>query len=126
MKKTFYSSLNSQIDKMLKQKYQFVVSDANVNNLLKDISNDIKEIVECRLKEENSDISEEATTWLKNVLFQKVSLADGLSISDLIVMNNYSLDELSYNDLTILSNLLKGSEFEFSLKKELKNKNDTN
>jgi hypothetical protein len=118
----FYKQLNLQIDEMLKSKYQFATNQTDGVQLLHDISKDINEIVETMLKEQSSQISDKAVRWLRNVLFVKVSISDGLSISDLVVVNNYDLSDLTDHDLFMFSSLLESSEFKNNITKEIKSR----
>jgi hypothetical protein len=118
----FYKQLNSRIDEMLKSKYQFATSETDGVELLNDISRDIDDIVETMLREQSSQISDKAIKWLRNVLFVKVSITDGLSISDLVVVNNYELCDLTDHDLFMFSTLLESSEFKNKITQEIKSR----
>lgn len=118
----FYKKLNLQIDEMLKSKYQFATNDADGIQLLNDISKDMDDIIETLLREQSPQISDKAIRWLRNVLFVKVSIADGLSISDLVVVNNYELSDLTDHDLFMFSSLLESSEFKTKITKEIKSR----
>lgn len=118
----FYKQLNLQIDEMLKSKYQFATNATDGIQLLNDISKDMDEIVETMLKEQSPQISDKAIRWLRNVLFVKISIADGLSISDLVVVNNYDVSDLTDHDLFMFSSLLESSEFKNKITKEIKSR----
>ena len=124
--KDFYSSLLEQIDTMLKEKYQFATNNDDGIKLLRDISNDIEDIVSSRLKEESIEVAKETILWLKNVIFEKVKIADGLSVSDLIFLNNYDLSELNDKDIELLNKLLEKSEFKKQIKTEINNRKYAN
>lgn len=50
-------------------------------------------------------LSENAVVWLADQYFKGIHLTDDMLMSDQVVINEYALDELEFNDIEVLNSL---------------------
>jgi hypothetical protein len=118
----FYQLLESRITDKLREKF----TNVTYNHLvLREMRDAIKEILSGIFnKSERFKISNESLTWLTNQHFKTLSFTDNTGqkqiINDLIIINDYELSELPFNDIELMCNLFEEASFGEQLVIEMK------
>ena len=64
-------------------------------------------------------LSANALTWLGDQYFKAIKINDDQLMSDTVVINEYTLTELEFNDIQLLRNLFSGTRMGPELNEEL-------
>lgn len=65
-------------------------------------------------------LSDRATTWLTDQYFKAIQINDDQQMTDMVVLNEYKLSELDFNDIQLLRNLFLETKMGPDLDAELR------
>lgn len=91
------ASLQTLLEKFLRE--------ALTPALMRQIRDAIKNQIVSTFSKSNQKLSSEAVTWLTDQYFKAIKVNDEKSMSDLVVINEYKLSELDFNDIQLFRNL---------------------
>jgi len=80
-------------------------------NVLREVRDTLKEkITSVFTRSQKHKLTPDSIGWLTNQYFKSIKVADDVHVSDLIVINEYSLSDLPYHDIEMLHNLYSDSK----------------
>lgn len=89
--------------------------------LMREIREAIRGQIEGVFGKSKFQLSKNAITWLTDQHFKNIRIAEDQLMSDTVVINEYKLSELQFNDILLLRNLfnqtIMGPELEAELKR---------
>ncbi len=109
----FFQLLELQLSKVIKSSKELTPEG------LKQLRGSIRETIDGIFSKSRFKLSTEATTWLTDQYFKAIKVSDDKLISDLVVINEYKLSELEFNDIQLLRNLFLETTLGASLDAEL-------
>lgn len=86
-------------------------------NVLQELRNALSDVVAAAFGKSNVIVSPEALKWLTNRYFMSIEL-NGTKVEEMIVINNFTLEELKTDDVRLLSDLFDTSFLGPTLKEE--------
>lgn len=114
----FHELLDSHLMNVLKPKF---LNETLTPKVLREIHSLIRSTIEGIFMKSSQVISGEALSWLTDQYFKNIKVNDTQHVSDLVVLNEYVLDELKYTDIQLLCNLFSdhriGHDLEIELRK---------
>lgn len=104
--------LNNSLKKFLHEQLTPVV--------MRSIREEIRATIDGVFSKSKHRLSPDATTWLTDQYFKGIRLNDDQLMSDQVVINEYKLTELEFNDIQLLRNLFNETVMGPELDAELK------
>jgi len=120
MKLKFYSLLEDRISKILVTEFSIKKLSDLTPETLRSIRDRIKQEITTLFENTNQDLSSPARIWLTDQFFKSIRISDSQMISDLVVIHEYELSDLTNSDISVLKNIL----FETKLFDKLKVEHD--
>lgn len=111
--------LEATISSKLKK---FKDREGNSAELLREIHEEVAKAVGDVFARKKFDLSTQALSWVTSNYFKKCTV-NGKNVKDLIVTNDYTFDEMSYNDIRIMNNVLNDTWLGEQLNEEFKKRN---
>ena len=102
---TLSEDLESKVSSKL---YQFRDRIGNSVELLKEVKEAVGIAVTGVFEKRKLELSQQALSYITSNYFKKCAI-NGKNVNDLIVANDYTLNEMSYNDIKIMNNVLNDS-----------------
>ena len=87
---------------------------------MREIRNSIRGLISDVFAKSVHKISDNATTWLTDQYFKSIKLNEDTYMSDQVVINEYTLDELEFKDIELMKNLFKDTSLSDSINIEHK------
>jgi hypothetical protein len=115
----FYQLLELQLNNQLK-KFLF---DQLTPNLMREIRESIRSTINDVFSKSRHGLSSNAVTWLTDQYFKGIRLNDDQLMNDQVVINEYKLSELEFNDIQLLRNLFLETSMGPELDAELRRRN---
>lgn len=115
----FYQLLEQQLNREIKKH----VSAGLTPETMRRIRESIRQIINGVFSKSNHKLSEPATTWLTDQYFKGIRVNEDQLMSDCVVINEYNLSELEFNDIQLLRNLFLETQLGESLDKEFRQRN---
>ncbi len=112
----FYTLLEAKIKTSLEK----FTGEALTPVLMRKIRDGIKDQITGVFTVSKHKLTPEAMTWLGDQYFKSIKVNDEQSMSDLVVINEYKLSELEFNDIQLLRNLFLETKMGLGLDEELK------
>lgn len=113
----FHQLLEIQLNNQLKKFLHEQLTPA----LMRSIREEIRSTIDGVFSKSRFRLSANATTWLTDQYFKGIRLNDDQLMSDQVVINEYKLSELEFNDIQLLRNLfnetLMGPELDAEMKR---------
>ncbi len=113
----FHQLLEIQLNNTLKKKF---VNEALTPELMRSIRESIRQQLDDVFGKSRFKLSPNAMTWLGDQFFKAIRLNDDQLMSDQVVINEYNLSELEFNDIQLLRNLFLETRMGPDLDAELK------
>ena len=97
----FHQLLELQLNNCLKKFLHEQLTPA----LMRSIREEIRSTINGVFSKSTHKLTTEATTWLTDQYFKGIRLNEEQLMSDQVVINEYKLSELEFNDIQLLRNL---------------------
>ena len=98
----FHQLLETQLTNSLQKKF---LNEQLTPALMRSIREMIRQQINDVFSKSRFKLSADATTWLTDQYFKGIKLNDDQLMSDQVVINEYKLSELEFNDIQLLRNL---------------------
>lgn len=98
----FHQLLETKITNTLQRKF---LHEQLTPVLMRSIRESIRQQIDDVFSKSRFKLSPNATTWLTDQYFKGIKLNDDQLMSDQVVINEYKLSELEFNDIQLLRNL---------------------
>lgn len=112
----FHQLLEVQLNNILKK----FVNEQLTPTLMRRIREAIRTQLEDVFSRSRCNLSSNALTWLTDQYFKAIQLNEDQLMSDQVVINEYKLHELEFNDIQLLRNLFLETKMGPELDVELK------
>lgn len=80
----------------------------------------IRETIDGIFSKSNHKLSDVATTWLTDQYFKRVVVGGDRAMNDMVVINEYKLSDLTYDDVALLGGLFARTDLAVELLDELR------
>jgi len=115
----FYALLEESLNKSIGK----FCNEALTPGLMRQIREEIKGQITRLFEASSHKLSFNAQTWLTDQYFKNIKVNDDQSMSDLVVINEYTLTELEFDDIKLLHDLFLDTKMGPGLVTELKRRN---
>lgn len=116
----FYQLLETKITNTLQKKF---LHEALTPVLMRSIRETIRQQIDDVFSKSRFKLTANAMTWLADQYFKGIKLNDDQLMSDQVVINEYKLSELEFNDIQLLHNLFMETTMGPDLDAELQTRN---
>lgn len=113
----FAELLELHINNSIKSKFT-TAPDGLTPAMMKEVRNEIRHRIDSVFTKSKHKLTDKASSWLTDQFFKRVRVNDEQVMSDLVVMNEYKLSQLSYDDVQLLKNLFNRTQFAEELEEE--------
>lgn len=90
---------------------------------LRQIRETLREQIDGVFSKSKFKLSDRATTWLTDQYFKAIKINDDQQMTDMVVLNEYKLSELDFNDIQLLRNLFLETKMGPELDAEFRRRN---
>lgn len=116
----FHQLLEQQLNAILKKRF---LNEALTPPKLREIREAFREQISGVFEKSTRRLSPKATTWLTDQYFKAVKVNDDQLMTDMVVLNEYKLSELEFNDIQLLRNLFNETIMGPELEAEYRRRN---
>lgn len=109
-------SLNDILHKTIKSSEQKEINHV----LMREIRVRINESISSVFLKSKYKLSQEAITWLSDQFFKRIKIGKDQTMGDQVVINEYALSELTFDDIQLLRNLFIETQMGLELDDELR------
>jgi hypothetical protein len=111
--------LNAVIQKTLKESDQKDLT----TKLIREVRDSLNQAVSTIFGKSKYKLSTEALSWLTNQFFKRIKINEDQIMNDQVVINDYDLSELTFDDIQLLHNLFIETQMGPELDSELRKRN---
>ncbi len=115
----FYALLEERLNKSISK----FCNEALTPALMRQIREEIKCQITSLFEASSRKLSPNAQTWLTDQYFKTIKVNDDQTMTDLVVINEYTLSELEFDDIRLLHTLFLETKMGPGLVEELKRRN---
>lgn len=112
----FYALLETKLSKSIEK----FTNEGLTPALMRQVREAIRDQIDGVFSVSKHKLSVDATTWLTDQYFKSIKVNDEQTMSDLVVINEYNLSDLEFNDIQLLRNLFLETKMGPGLDEELK------
>jgi hypothetical protein len=112
----FHQLLETHLNSIIQKRF---VNRALTPEMMREMRNAIHETIGGVFAKSSHKLSANALTWLGDQYFKAIKINDDQLMSDTVVINEYTLTELEFNDIQLLRNLFSGTRMGPELNEEL-------
>lgn len=112
----FHQLLELQLNKRI-QKYQH---EPLTHVTMRAIREDIRDLISSTFGKSKFKLSTNATTWLTDQFFKAIRINEEQTMAEQVVINEYKLSELDFDDIQLLRNLFNETTMGPALDAELR------
>jgi len=116
----FYRLLEIHLEGILQKTLKSSEQKELTPLLMREIREGIRESISSVFTQSKHKLSQEATTWLTDQYFKRIKVGKNQVMSDQVVINEYTLSELTFDDVQLLRNLFVETQMGPELDDELK------
>ena len=109
-------TLNDVLQKTIKSSEQKEINHI----LMREIRVGINESISSVFSKSKYKLSQEAIMWLSDQYFKRIKISKDQTMSDQVVINEYTLSELTFDDIQLLRNLFIETQMGLELDNELR------
>lgn len=118
----FYQLLEFRLNDTLKKKF---LHEALTPTLMRSIRESIAKQLDDVFSRSSFKLSQPALAWLGDQYFKGIKLNSDQVMSDQVVINEYNLSELEFNDIQLLRNLFLETTMGHELDEEFRRRNQS-
>lgn len=109
---------NQLLEDRLTEKLASFLSKSLTSDIVRQIRNSFKHVINTTCSEYKLNLSEEAVVWVTDQYFKSIKINDNLLMNEQVVINEYQLTELDLGDIVLLYSNFGGSSFGDEITKE--------
>jgi hypothetical protein len=98
----FAQLIELHINKVIKSRFTM---EALTPALMREIRDEIRKQIDTVFQKSSHKLTDHARSWLTDQFFKRIQVNGDQLMSDLVVINEYRLDQLTYEDVQLMRNL---------------------